>query len=62
MNLYTTLKSDPHIWAQSFPGEFWYGEPRTQTDLVFHCPDGAMRSHKLLLKTCCPIVASALEG
>ena len=62
MNLYTCLKSDPNIWGQSLSRDFWYGEPRTQTDLVFQCPDGFVRSHKFMLRTCSRTIASALEG
>ena len=60
--MYQTIRIGPMDRGQSLAEEFWCWEPRTQTDLLFQCPDGFIRSHKLLLRGYSRTIARAMAG
>ena len=60
--MYQQINIGPLDRGQSLAEEFWCWEPRTQTDLLFQCPDGFIRSHKLLLRSCSRTIARAMAG
>ncbi len=60
--MYRNIRADPNVRGQALSEELWCWEPRTQTDLIFQCPDGFLKAHKLLLRGTCRIIDMAMQS